>query len=423
MQLKQYNAIGEQVYSDTLPNGLPVFVAPKRGFHKYYAFFATDYGGADRRFKLGGQWIDTPEGVAHFLEHKMFDTEDGNALTILSANGASPNAYTSTDITAYHFMCVDKFRENLETLLSFVSVPYFTQESVDKEQGIIGQEISMIEDDPDYCLYYGLLRTLFKHNPMRDPVAGTVDSISKITAQTLYDCHKAFYNPSNMALCVAGDIDPTEVIDIARRILPEEFAEIPERDYGPPEQKRPDAERFSADMEVSQSIFLAGCVSEHVARGRECLRSELVSAMALDILAGHSSPLYMKLYRNGLISSDFSASFESAVGVAYTMFGGESRDPERVYDEVKNEIVKLTENGPAPALFERIKKAALGSHVRMLNSFDAICGSIVSGYFHGYDAFDATDIITELTLPDITAFYRENLSPENMAISIISPKR
>ena len=153
MKLTEYRKIDEHVYSGILPNGLSVFVIPKPGFHKKYAYFATDYGGVDRRFKLSDKWVDTPAGVAHFLEHKMFDTVDGNALEFLSANGASPNAYTSTDITAYHFECIDKFYENLETLLSFVSIPYFTSDSVEKEKAIIAQEILMVEDDPDYCLY------------------------------------------------------------------------------------------------------------------------------------------------------------------------------------------------------------------------------------------------------------------------------
>ena len=421
IKLRNYDTLSEQVYSGKLPNGLPVFVVPKRGFHKYYAFFATDYGGADRRFKLGGKWIDTPAGVAHFLEHKMFDTENGNALTLLSENGASPNAYTSTDITAYHFMCTDMFRQNFETLLSFVSVPYFTPESVEKEQGIIAQEIGMIEDDPDHCLYYGLLRSLFKHNPQRDSVAGTVESIAQISAKTLYDCHKAFYHPSNMALCVAGDIDPKEIFDIAERILPKEPGEVPERDYGEKEAPEPETARFTAEMEISRPIFLAGCKTSPAPRGRESLRAELISAIALDILAGHSSPLYIRLYGEGLVSSDFSASFESAAGTAYSVFGGESNEPERVYDEVKKEIARLSASGPDPALFGRIKKAALGSHIRMLNSFDAICGGIVSGFFRGYDTFEATELLSSMTIDDVTSFYHESLSPHNMAISIITP--
>ncbi|MBQ8975055.1 MAG: insulinase family protein, partial [Oscillospiraceae bacterium] len=203
MRLKSYENIGEQVYTDRLPNGLTVNVISKPGFSKAYAFFATHYGGADRRFKLGGKWIDTPEGVAHYLEHKMFDTKDGNALSMLSSNGASPNAFTSSDITAYHFQCTEKFYDNLRLLLSFVSIPYFTQESVDKERGIIGQEIHMTQDDPNSELYYNLMKCLYRENPIRYSVAGTVESIAEITPQVLYDCHKVFYNPSNMVLCVA----------------------------------------------------------------------------------------------------------------------------------------------------------------------------------------------------------------------------
>ena len=422
MKLQEYPNIGEQIYSGKLPNGLSVFVVPKRGFQKSYAFFATDYGGVDTRFKLSGNWIDTPEGVAHFLEHKMFDTEDGNALTTLSANGASPNAYTSTDITAYHFECTEKFSENLETLLSFVSIPWFTPESVEKEQGIIAQEICMVEDDPDFCLYYGLMKSLFSRNPIRDSVAGTVESISRITSETLYNCHKIFYNPSNMALCVAGDVDPSQVFEIAQRILPTEPGEIPERDYGAPEAPQPETARFSKAMDVSLPIFLAGCKAEPAVYSRDFLRLDLVSSLALDILAGHSSPLYFRLYGQGLVSSDFSASFDSAAGTAYTIFGGETRDPQRVFDEIKKELLRLSEKGLDSELFRRIKKAAIGGHIRSLNSFDSICGSIAGGHFRKYDAFEAPEILESITEDDVISFFKDRLDPDAMAISIITPR-
>ena len=419
---REYALIGEEIYSGKLPNGLSVFVAPKRGFHKSYAFFATDFGGADRRFKLSGNWIDTPEGVAHFLEHKMFDMEDGtNALMLLSGNGASPNAYTSPDITAYHFECVENFMENLQTLLSFVTTPYFTPESVEKEQGIIGQEIRMSDDDPDHCLYYGLMKSLFRSNPLRDSVAGTIESIAEITSDTLYDCHRVFYNPSNMALCVVGDVDHEEVFDIAHKTTPGDPGETPERDYGPRETLKPEAESFSKNMEISLPLFLAGCKSEPAPRGRETLRLDLTGALALDILAGHSSPLYFRLYDEGLVNSTFSASYESALGAAYTIFGGETREPERVFREVCDEILRISGDGPDAAMFGRIKKAAVGSQIRALNSFSAISGGIVEGHFRGYDTFETPEILESIEMDDITAFFRERLSPADMAISIISP--
>jgi len=421
MKLTEYKQINEMMYSGTLPNGLSVFVVPKPGFHRKYAFFATDYGGVDRRFKLENEWIDTPAGVAHFLEHKMFDTENGNALEILSANGASPNAYTSTDITAYYFECIDMFDENLETLLNFVSVPYFTRESVEKEQGIIEQEILMVEDDPDFCLYYGLLKSLFKKNPVRDSVAGTVDSIKSITSDTLYDCHKIFYAPSNMSLCIVGDVDPSMVFDIADKILPSEKGCVPLRDYGVPEALSPEETFVSKSMEVSLPVFLAGCKLTPAKHGQTTLWHEILSAISLEMLYGHSSPFYLRLYADGLINADFSASFDSTAGVAYTMFGGETRDPMRAYQEVRNEAVKIVAKGPDEALFNRIKKAAIGGHIRALNSFGVLATSIVEGHFRGFDPFEAPDLLLKMTTDDISDFIRENIVPDNMAISIINP--
>ena len=213
MEKLEFPRVGEQMYHQVLDNGLHIFVVPKPGFQKSYAFFATNYGGMDMKFCLDGQWHQSPAGVAHFLEHKMFDTKEGNALQELAKNGAEPNAFTSNAMTGYYFDSTAHFAENLEILLSFVSIPYFTKESVEKEQGIIGQEIRMVEDDPDNQVFYGLMECLFDHHPIRVPIAGTQESISHITAETLYACHKAFYDPSNMVLCVAGDVDPKLIED------------------------------------------------------------------------------------------------------------------------------------------------------------------------------------------------------------------
>ena len=227
-----YPRIGETVLRTTLPNGLTVAVVPKPLYRKRSAFFTTRYGGMDMRFRLDGVWHDTPAGIAHYLEHKMFDTEDGNALQELSQNGAEPNAFTSNATTAYYFDCTEHFEENLRILLSFVSVPYFAQESVDKERGIIGQEIRMVEDTPDWRVYTNLLECLYHSSPARVAIAGTVESIAEITPETLYACHKAFYDPANMMLCVVGDVKPDEIAAIAEEILPESRGEVIERDYG-----------------------------------------------------------------------------------------------------------------------------------------------------------------------------------------------
>ncbi len=423
MKNKGYDLIREQVYSEKLENGLSCFIIQKHGYNKSFAFFATDYGGADRRFKHSGQWIDTPMGVAHFLEHKMFDTKDGNALTNLSANGASPNAFTSSDITAYHFESTEKFEENLEILLSFVSVPFFTQESVQKEQGIIGQEIHMTEDEPDYAVYYGLMKSLYQSNPLRDSVAGTVESIAEITADTLYKCHNVFYNPSNMALCVAGDVDPEKIVAIARKVLPKDAGEVPERDYGPQEKLTPETLRAEQEMEVSIPIFLMGSKVTPVKDGSDYLKQELIGSLSLEILAGHSSPLYLRLYKEGLINSSFSAAYEAAAGAAYVMAGGESADPDKVFEAYKNEAKLLAEKGPDLAVFNRLKKAMAGRQIRSLNSMDSICYNYARGYFRGYDAYEAPEILNGIKPDDVTAFFKNNMTPEKMAISIIKPRQ
>ena len=200
MKTLTYPRIGEKAIWETLPNGLPVCVVPKPGYARKFAFFTTRYGGMDMRFRLDGQWLDTPAGIAHYLEHKMFDTADGSAMQDLARGGAEPNAYTSNAVTAYYFDCTEHFYDNLRILLSFVSVPYFTDESVEKEQGIIAQEIGMIEDNPEWQVYRQMMQALYRHSPVRQSVAGSVESIRQITAQTLYDCHKAFYTPANMCL-------------------------------------------------------------------------------------------------------------------------------------------------------------------------------------------------------------------------------
>ncbi|MDR0861599.1 MAG: insulinase family protein [Oscillospiraceae bacterium] len=422
MNSKTYESVREQVFSEKLENGLQVFVLPKRGFNKNFAFFATDYGGADRRFKVDGEWIDTPEGVAHFLEHKMFDTKDGgNALSLLSATGAQPNAFTSTQITGYFFSGTENFETNLRVLLDFVSVPYFTDESVNKEQGIIGQEIHMGEDNPSHALYYGLMKLLYANNPIRDSVAGTVESIAEITPKTLYDCHKIFYNPSNMALVVVGDVEPERVCEIAREVLPKEAGEQPLRDYGAPETGVPTEHETTREMEVSQPMFMAGCAAKPVSGGEALQRRDIVGGLAIEMIFGSSSPFALELYSSGAVGRDFGGGFESAVGVAYTMFGGQCRDPQSVYDKVKAEIRRVQAEGFDETRFNRVKKATYGKSMRTFDSFDDVAYGIAQSHFHGFDALRGPEVLLEVTSDEVLKFVRENVEPDNMAISLVLP--
>lgn len=416
-----YERIGEEVCRERLTNGLEVCVVPKPGYAKKYAFFSTRYGGMDTRFLLDGKWLDTPAGIAHYLEHKMFDTREGNALQELAKNGAEPNAFTANAMTAYYFDSTEHFEENLRILLSFVSIPYFTDESVAKEQGIIGQEIRMIEDNPDWQIYTRMLRALYKNHAARTSIAGTVESISHITAQTLYDCHKAFYTPANMILTVVGDVDPVHIADMANRVLPKLSGPVIERDYGvEPEGV---AEKETAmEMEVSAPQFLVGFKCAPAAEGDDYMRATILGDMASDILLGESSPLYQRLYEQGLINPSFGGAYEMMPGVAYLYAGGDSKDADAVTDAILKEAARIAAEGVDEDYFQRIRKASFGANLRGLNSFENIAVTLTEGYFHSYDPFKFPEVFDSITPEDIAAFLKANVTPERMAVSRIVPK-
>ncbi|WP_251444894.1 EF-P 5-aminopentanol modification-associated protein YfmH [Vermiculatibacterium agrestimuris] len=422
MEEKKYSRIGERMFHTQLPNGLHIYVSPKPGFQKSYAFFATNYGGMDMRFELDGQWLDTPAGVAHFLEHKTFDTEDGNALQDLAANGASPNAFTSTALTGYYFESTEKFEENLKILLSFVSIPYYTQESVDKEQGIIGQEIRMGDDEPDTQVFYGMLEGLYAHNPVKENIAGTVESIAQITAETLNLCHKAFYDPGNMVLCVAGDVDPERIAAIAQEILPKEGHIPARRDYGPAEGERAAQSRWEKEMAVSTPIFQLGFKDTPPEQGEAWLRWELLGDLACEALLGTSSPLYAKLYGEGLVNEAFSYGCEAYPGAAFLCAGGESRDPEAVREAVLAEAKRIGREGIDEGLFRRLKRAAYGSLVRGLNSFENLCVSQSAAHFHGYSYLTFPEVFETISKSNVEACICRVVTEEKTALAVIKPK-
>ena len=421
MRMEYYKRLGETAHMSKLDNGLQIIVVPKPGYAKKYAFFATRYGGMDTRFELDGKWLDTPAGIAHYLEHKTFDTEDGNALQTLALNGADPNAFTSNDMTGYYFDSTEKFEENLDILLKFVSIPYYTPESVEKERGIIAQEIRMTEDEPDWQIYMRMLRAMYAKHTARVAIAGTVESIQDITADVLNQCHKAFYTPSNMILTVVGDVDPARIEETALRILPKSGGPEIARDYGDETDEIPEHET-RIDMEVSSPQFLAGFKCPPAPRGEARLRQSLIGELAGDILLGDSSPLYQKLYEAGLINGSFGGDYDLMPGLACFYAGGESRDSRAVTDEILKEAARLGGGAIDPDFFERIRRANYGAWIRSLNSFENIAVSLTEGYFNGYNPFRFPDIFESVTLDDIAAFLRENIVEDRMVLSEITPK-
>ncbi len=418
----RYEKLGMDIFQGSLDNGLRVIVDKRPGYGKQFAFFATRYGGLDTRFDAGEGWWDTPAGVAHFLEHKLFDTKDGNALQLMAANGADPNAFTAFGITGYFFQCTQGFEENLRTLLGFVTEPWFTPESVAKEQGIIGQEIAMGDDEAETEVFYDLLGCLYAHHPVRTHIAGTQESISHITDQTLYACHRAFYTPANMVLTVVGDVDPQGVLEIARQVVTGQGGPAPRRDYGGEEGSDAVRHETSRSMEVSTPLFQVGFKLPVPQDGAQRLRDQLVGALAADLLAGDASPLYNRLYGQGLVNRAFSCGYEDYPGCAFLALGGESRDPAAVRDAVLDQCRRLGSEGFDPAWFERCKKAAYGGMVSQLNSFENTAVELAQGYFDGMDYLTFPEVFRTIRPQEVQEFFARCLTPERCALAVITPK-
>lgn len=422
MNERIFPGLGEKIYEDTLPNGLRIKVVPKRGFARSYAFFATDYGSMDTRFRLDGKDYVSPNGVAHYLEHKMFDMPDGNALQKMSQTGASPNAFTSYNITAYHFSCTSMFEENFRTLLQFVSQGYFTQESVEKERGIIAQEIKMYADNPASRVDENLFCAMYRNHPVRVSVAGTVESIQDITAQTLIDCHRAFYDPSNMVLCVVGDVDPRQIHDIALEILPKVPGGASERDYGEKEPAAPNQHTITQEMEVSMPMFSVGFKGAEVPKGPQRLRQEIIGDLAGEILCGESSRLYQEMYESGLIDPGFGVSYSLVRELSMLCLGGDSENPQAVLDAVLQEAQRVVKEGVDEELFLRLKRSAVGRRIRGLDSFEGLCYRLALSDFDGYDYFTFPALYESITAEDVRQLIAREITPEQAVLSVILPK-
>ncbi len=419
---KEFPRLGECYYEEVLPNGMLLRIVPKRNFAKKYAFLAVNFGAIDTAFTLDGKKYRVPDGIAHYLEHKMFDLPDENAMNLFAANGGSPNAFTSYSMTAYYFSCTENFDENLRTLLKMVQTPYFTDESVEKERGIIAQEIRMYEDSPDSRLYEDLFANVFANHPVRVPIAGTVESIEKITAQMLYDCYNAFYQPANMMLCIAADVDEEHICSLVKELTPQTAKSVPVRDYGAAETMQCIRERSERTMTVSMPAFSIGFKCEGPAGGEDVMRSEIVGDIAAEILCGEASALYSRLYAEGLIDAGFSAGYEEVKGACMLSAGGDSRDPDAVYHAIENEAERISREGFDLSQFERLKKSALGRRTRDLDGFESVCYRNCAYRFDGMDYFRFPEIYTSVTPEMVLEFIKRVIKPERASMSIILPK-
>lgn len=403
-----------------LPSGLTVLVRPMPGYAAAHAIVAAKFGSIDVHFRLGEQELTLPAGVAHYLEHKMFEDQEGDAFAKFARTGANANAFTSFDRTCYYFSATSAVDESLDVLLGMLTHPYFTDETVAKEQGIIAQEIRMIEDEPDWRVYANLMECLYASHPVRVPVAGSVESIKAITPQVLYDCHKAFYTPANMVLVCVGDVEAAEVAALASEILPGESGPVIERDYGE-EPPLPVGQEREMTMEISMPTFLGGWKCRPVQTGEDLLRRSIIGDMACDVLFGDSSPLYTSLYEEGAINGSLGGNFDVLPGAAYLYVGGDAKDPRDVFRRIAAEARRLGEEGIDEAFYCQIRRASYGQMLRSLNSFENIAVSMAEGYFRGFDYYRFPEIFETVTKADVEAFLREELTEEHAALSIIWP--
>ncbi len=418
-----YPDLNETLYTHRLPNGLTIAVIPKPGFVKKSAYFATDYGSIHTDYTLDGQRHVSPAGVAHYLEHKMFDLPGRDVMEEFAALGAAPNAFTTYDMTAYHFSCTENFMACLELLLTFVSTPYFTSESVEKERGIIAQEIRMYEDSADSKVYEDLFAAMYRHHPVRVPIAGTVESIEEITAQTLTDCYNAFYHPGNMILCVVGDVDPEAVVELAEKILPTAPQSKPTPDLGGEEVLDCQGRDTSRVMDVAMPTFQMGFKCHPMADGDAGEVQQIIGDLAAEALMGESSALYLRLYQAGLIDGSFACGFEDVPGIAMLSCGGDSRDPEAVREAIMEEAGRLCREGIDDGLFLRLKKSALGRRYRALDSFDSLCFRVCATHFDGANYFDFPKHYDSVTKDQVEDFLRTAVIREHCAMSIIWPRQ
>lgn len=419
-----YKNIDENLHMYEHKSGLKTFVIPKKGYSKKYAVFAANYGSINSEFIVPGDSQPTrvPDGIAHFLEHKLFEQKDGNVMEKFAQLGSNPNAYTSFNLTAFLFSCTDKFHENFDLLLNFVQNPYITEESVEKEKGIIGQEIRMYDDDAGWRAFFNLLGAFYKVNPVRIDIAGTIDSISKINRDVLYKCYNTFYHPSNMVAIVVGDVDPSEVFAQVERGIGTTQTKPEIKRIFPEEGKTINKPYTEQKQAVSMPIFQLGFRDNKAGiTGIECLRHEAAMKILLEMLVGKSSGLYDRLYNEGLINASFDFDYNIERSYAFSMIGGESSNPELVRDKIAEEVRRIRRDGLNRNDYERIRNAVHGRFIRQWNSVDRISHNFVSVYFKDVSIFDYFEVYDKISFEHIKDVFEQHFNLDNLALSVIKP--
>lgn len=425
MQIIENSKVKEKLYVEKLENGLTVMIMPKKNIQKKYMIWATNFGSIDNKFIAPNDKEETniPDGVAHFLEHKMFEQQNGtNSLDTLTALGVNANAYTTTDHTGYLFECTDNFYPAMDELMDYVQNPYFTDQNVEKEKGIIGQEIQMYDDYPSWAVYMNAMKCMYKNNPIIIDIAGSIESISKIDKEVLYKCYNTFYHPSNMVMCFAGDFEPETLIEEVKiRLKPtEKHGEI-KRIY-PEEPEQIVKKENTQNMEVSMPIFVIGI--KDVIDNKNCTSSSIVKKhiaieILLNMLIGKSSKLYKELYEAELITGEPYLDYEFSKQYAHVSITGQSNDPKKVLEKFEAEIKQMKKNDIDLAHFQRVKNMIYGNYVKEYDDVAEICRMFVGDYMKGINSFEYIEEYEQVTPEYTKQVLEEVFKEEKTVLSIV----
>ncbi|MFE8695116.1 EF-P 5-aminopentanol modification-associated protein YfmH [Cytobacillus sp. FJAT-53684] len=427
MEKITFEQLHEEMYYEKLSNGLDVYVLPKKGFNKTYATFTTKYGSIDNHFLPPEKedYVKVPDGIAHFLEHKLFEKEDGDVFQQFSKQGASANAFTSFTRTAYLFSSTSNVEKNLETLIDFVQDPYFTEKTVEKEKGIIGQEITMYDDNPDWRLYFGLIQNMYKNHPVKIDIAGTIESISHITKDMLYECYHTFYHPSNMLLFIVGPVDQEQIMNMVKdNQAGKEYKELPDIKRKFAEEPAEVAMKKQVlEMNVQTSKCLVGIKARNVSQsGKDMLKTELSLNVMLDILFGKSSDHYSSLYNEGLIDETFSFDYTQEAGFGFAMVGGDTSNPDLLAQKLQAILMEAKGTITTESL-ERTKKKKIGAFLRAVNSPEYIANQFTRYAFNEMNLFDVVPTLESITLADIEKAANELIAEDRFTVCQVVPKK
>jgi predicted Zn-dependent peptidase len=421
MQTIYNSKVKETLYIEKLKNGLTLMIIPKKGIQKKYIIWGTHYGSNDNKFIVPGENepIEVPKGVAHFLEHKMFEQENGkNSLDVLTSIGVSANAYTTNDHTAYLYECTENFYEALDEFMDYVQHPYFTDENVEKEKGIIGQEIRMYDDYPEWKVYLNALDAMYHKNPVKLDITGTVETISKIDKDILYKCYNTFYNPSNMCLVVSGDFVPEDIVEEIKKRLIEKTQNGEIKRIYEEEPQEIVKEKIEQKMNVSKPLFTIGikCLAPVP---NEKVKINIAMEIILNMLIGESSELYKQMYQDGNIFTMPSISYEFGENYAHILISENANNPEELFEKLKERIEEMKNNGLNTKDFERTKKMIYGEYIKEYNDVTSIAKMFLSDFMKGINSFDYLEEIEIMDINFVNQVLKDNFNLDKMVLSVV----